>query len=148
VSTIEKSIDVQVPVHTAYNQWTQFESFPKFMEGVEEVHQITDTRTHWKTKVAGTTREFDAEIVAQEPDQRIAWQTVQGPNQGGLVTFQPAGADRTRVALTMEFTPEGTAEKIGDATNMVERRVEGDLKRFKEFIESRGAETGAWRGAV
>jgi uncharacterized membrane protein len=148
MSTIEKSIEVGVPLHTAYNQWTQFESFPEFMEGVEEVRQVTDTRTHWKTKVAGASREFDAEITEQRPDSRIAWHTVEGPDQGGTVTFQPAGADRTRVALTMEFTPQGATEKIGDATNLVERRVEGDLRRFKEFIESRGAETGAWRGTV
>jgi len=148
MSTIEKTIDVQVPVHTAYNQWTQFESFPNFMEGVEEVRQVTDTRTHWKTKVAGATREFDAEIVEQEPDRKIAWHSVQGPNQGGVVTFQPVGGDRTRVALSMDYAPEGAAEKIADATKLVERRVEGDLKRFKEFIESRGTETGAWRGAV
>jgi uncharacterized membrane protein len=148
VSTIQKSIDVQVPVHTAYNQWTQFESFPHFMEGVEEVRQVSDTRTHWKTKIAGATREFDAEIVEQEPDQRIAWRSVQGPNQGGVVTFQPEGGNRTRVALMMDFVPSDTTEKIGDATNMVERRVEGDLKRFKEFIESRGTETGGWRGSV
>jgi uncharacterized membrane protein len=148
VSTIQKSIDVQVPVHTAYNQWTQFESFPNFMEGVEEVRQLSNTRTHWKTRIAGATREFDAEIVDQEPDQRIAWRSVQGPNQAGVVTFQPEGTDRTRVALSMDFTPSDTTEKIGDATNMVERRVEGDLKRFKEFIESRGTETGGWRGSV
>jgi uncharacterized membrane protein len=148
MSTIEKSIDVQVPVHTAYNQWTQFESFPNFMEGVEEVRQVTDTRTHWKTRVAGATREFDAEIVEQQPDRKIAWHSVQGPNQGGVVTFQPVGGDHTRVALSMDFAPEGATEKIADATKLVERRVEGDLKRFKEFIESRGAETGAWRGAV
>jgi uncharacterized membrane protein len=148
VSTIQKSIDVQVPVHTAYNQWTQFESFPNFMEGVEEVRQLSNTRTHWKTRIAGATREFDAEIVDQEPDQRIAWRSVEGPNQAGVVTFQPEGTDRTRVALSMDFTPSDTTEKIGDATNMVERRVEGDLKRFKEFIESRGTETGGWRGSV
>jgi uncharacterized membrane protein len=148
MSTIEKSIDVQVPVHTAYNQWTQFESFPNFMEGVEEVRQITDTRTHWKTKIAGASREFDAEIVEQQPDQRIAWHSVQGPDLGGEVTFQPVGGDSTRVALAMQFTPEGMTEKIGDATRLVEKRVEGDLKRFKEFIESRGTETGAWRGSV
>jgi uncharacterized membrane protein len=148
MSTIEKSIDVQVPVHTAYNQWTQFESFPNFMEGVEEVRQLTDTRTHWKTKIAGAAREFDAEIVEQQPDRKIAWHSVQGPNQGGVVTFQPIGGDSTRVALSMDFVPEGAAEKLGDATKLVERRVEGDLKRFKEFIESRGTETGAWRGAV
>jgi uncharacterized membrane protein len=148
MSTIEKSIDVQVPVHTAYNQWTQFESFPEFMEGVEEVRQVSDTRTHWKTRIAGTTREFDAEIVEQQPDQRIAWHSVEGADLGGVVTFAPAGIDGTRVALAMQFSPDGAAEKIGDATKMVERRVEGDLKRFKEFIESRGTETGAWRGAV
>jgi uncharacterized membrane protein len=148
VSTIQKSIDVQVPVHTAYNQWTQFESFPNFMEGVEEVRQLSNTRTHWKTRIAGATREFDAEIVDQEPDQRIAWRSVEGPNQAGVVTFQPEGTDRTRVALSMDFTPSDTTEKIGAATNMVERRVEGDLKRFKEFIESRGTETGGWRGSV
>jgi uncharacterized membrane protein len=148
MSTIEKSIEVQVPVHTAYNQWTQFESFPNFMEGVEEVRQLTETRTHWKTRVAGATREFDAEIVEQQPDRKIAWHSVQGPNQGGVVTFQPVGGDSTRVALSMDFAPEGVTEKIGDATKLVERRVEGDLKRFKEFIESRGGETGAWRGAV
>ena len=148
MSTIQKSIDVQVPVHTAYNQWTQFESFPNFMEGVEEVRQLSNTRTHWKTRIAGATREFDAEIVDQEPDQRIAWRSVEGPNQAGVVTFQPEGTDRTRVALSMDFTPSDTTEKIGDATNMVERRVEGDLKRFKEFIESRGTETGGWRGSV
>ena len=148
MSTIQKSIDVQVPVHTAYNQWTQFESFPNFMEGVEEVRQLSNTRTHWKTRIAGATREFDAEIVDQEPDQRIAWRSVEGPNQAGVVTFQPEGTDRTRVALSMDFTPSDTTEKIGAATNMVERRVEGDLKRFKEFIESRGTETGGWRGSV
>ena len=148
MSTIQKSIDVQVPVHTAYNQWTQFESFPNFMEGVEEVRQLSNTRTHWKTRIAGATREFDAEIVDQEPDQRIAWRSVEGPNQAGVVTFQPEGTDRTRVALSMDFTPSDTTEKIGAATNMVERRVEGDLKRFKKFIESRGTETGGWRGSV
>ena len=147
MSTIQKSIDVQVPVHTAYNQWTQFESFPNFMEGVEEVRQLSNTRTHWKTRIAGATREFDAEIVDQEPDQRIAWRSVEGPNQAGEVTFQPEGTDRTRVALSMDFTPSDTTEKIGDATNMVERRVEGDLKRFKKFIESRGTETGGRGGS-
>jgi uncharacterized membrane protein len=148
MSTIEKSIDVLVPVRTAYNQWTQFESFPEFMEGVEEVRQVTDTRTHWRTKVAGTTREFDAEIIEQQPDRKIAWHTVDGPDQGGAVTFQPSGAAGTRVGLTLQFSPQGVAEKIGDATKLIERRVEGDLERFKEFIESRHAETGAWRGTV
>jgi len=148
VSTIEKAIEVEVPLRTAYNQWTQFEEFPRFMEGVEEVRQLTPTLTHWRTKIAGVTREFDAEIIDQIPDRRIAWHSLEGPDQTGLVTFQRLDEGRTRVELTMEFNPQSVAEKIGDATNLVERRVEGDLRRFKEFIESRGTESGAWRGTV
>ena len=148
MSVIEKSIEVDVPVRAAYNQWTQFETFPHFMEGVERVDQLTDTRTHWKTKIAGVAREFDAEITRQEPDHRIEWCTLDGPDQMGTVTFQPIGADRTLVNLAMQFRPEGMAEKVGDATNIVERRVEGDLERFKEFMEQRGQETGGWRGNV
>jgi len=147
-STIEKAVEVNVPVHTAYNQWTQFETFPQFMAGVEEVHQVTDTQLHWRTEIAGVTREFDAEIVAQEPDQRVSWHTTDGPDQGGTVTFQSVEPGTTRVALAMEFTPEGFAEKVADAINLVERQVEGDLQRFKEFIEERGMETGEWRGSV
>ncbi len=148
MSVIEKSIEVDVPVRAAYNQWTQFEAFPHFMEGVERVDQLTDTRTHWKTKIAGVAREFDAEITRQEPDHRIEWCSLDGPDQMGTVTFQPIGADRTLVNLAMQFRPEGVAEKLGDATNIVERRVEGDLERFKEFIEQRGQETGGWRGNI
>lgn len=148
MSVIEKSIEVNVPVRTAYNQWTQFESFPHFMEGVEEVQQLTDTRTHWKTSIAGVDREFDAEIVRQEPDQCVAWRSVEGSEQAGTVTFQPVSADRTRVNVSMDFQPEGAVEKAGDAANIIERRVAGDLERFKEFIEERGAETGGWRGKV
>lgn len=147
-STIEKAVEVNVPVRTAYNQWTRFESFPEFMDGVEEVRQVTDRRVHWRTKIAGVTREFDAEITDQEPDQRIAWHSIEGPDQGGVVTFQPVTEGTTRVALAMEFTPEGMAEKVADAMNLVERRVEKDLEHFKEFIESRGTETGQWRGNV
>jgi uncharacterized membrane protein len=145
-STIEKVVEVNVPVRTAYNQWTQFESFPEFMDGVEEVRQITDRRVHWRTKIAGVAREFDAEITDQEPDQRIAWHSTEGPDQGGVVTFQPVTEGTTRVALAMEFTPEGMAEKVADAVNLVERRVQKDLEHFKTFIESRGTETGQWRG--
>lgn len=148
MSVIEKSIEVDVPIRTAYNQWTQFESFPHFMEGVERVDQISDTRTHWKTRVAGVTREFDAEITHQEPDERIAWSSLDGPDQAGVVTFQPVGTARTMVNLRMKFEPEGVTEKIGDATKLVERRIVGDLARFKEFIEHRGGETGGWRGSV
>jgi uncharacterized membrane protein len=148
MSTIEKSVEVAVPVRRAYNQWTQFESFPQFMDGVEEVRQTTDTRTHWRTKIAGVAREFDAEIVDQQPDRRIAWHTTEGPEQGGVVTFEPVTEHTTRVALAMEFAPEGVGEKVADATNLVERRVQKDLERFKEYIESRGTETGAWRGSV
>ena len=148
MSVIEKSIEVDVPIRAAYNQWTQFETFPHFMEGVERVEQLTDTRTHWKTKIAGVTREFDAEITRQEPEHRIEWCSLNGPDQMGTVTFAPIGTNRTLVNLAMQFRPEGAAEKLGDATNMVERRVEGDLERFKEFIEQRGQETGGWRGNV
>jgi uncharacterized membrane protein len=147
-STIEKTVEVNVPVRTAYNQWTQFESFPEFMDGVEEVRQITDKRVHWRTNVAGVTREFDAEITDQQPDRRIAWHSTEGPDQGGVVTFQSVTAGTTRVALAMEFTPEGLVEKVADAINLVERRVQKDLEHFKEFIETRGAETGQWRGKV
>jgi uncharacterized membrane protein len=148
MTVIDKTIEVNVPVHTAYNQWTQFESFPSFMEGVEQVRQLTDTRTHWKTNIAGVEREFDAEITRQEPDECVAWRSLDGPDQAGTVTFQPIGADKTLVNVSMDFRPEGVVEKAGDATKLVERRVAGDLERFKEFIEHRGTETGAWRGTV
>jgi uncharacterized membrane protein len=148
MSTVQKSIEVNVPVRTAYDQWTQFEDFPQFMEGVEQVRQISDTRTHWVTEVAGTKREFDAEITEQVPDKRIAWRAVDGPDQGGVVTFEPVGDTSTRVMVEMDFAPEGLVEKAGDALGVIDRRIMGDLDRFKEFIESRGVETGAWRGEV
>ncbi len=148
MSVIDKSIEVDVPIRTAYNQWTQFESFPLFMEGVDNVQQLSDTRTHWQTSIAGVSREFDAEIVRQEPDECVAWRTIDGPDQAGKVTFQPIGRDRTLVNVTMDFRPEGTMEKAGDTTGLVERRVAGDLERFKDFIEGRRSETGAWRGSV
>ena len=147
-TTIEKSVDVAVPVSTAYNQWTQFESFPHFMEGVEEVQQITDTRTHWRTKIAGVQREFDAEITEQHPEERIAWRTIDGPYQAGVVTFHRLDDQHTRVMLQLEYHPDSLVEKAGTALGVVQRRVEGDLERFKQFIESRGQETGAWRGEV
>jgi uncharacterized membrane protein len=148
MSTIEKSVEVAVPLRTAYNQWTQFESFPEFMDGVEDVRQISDTRVHWRTRIAGVTREFDTEIIDQQPDRRIAWHTIGGTEQAGVVIFEPVTDAITRVALAMEFAPEGMAEKVADATKVVDRRVKGDLERFKTYIESRGTETGEWRGSV
>jgi uncharacterized membrane protein len=146
MSTVVKSIDVELPVSTVYDQWTQFEEFPEFMEGVEEVTQVDDTRLHWVAKIAGTRREWDAEIVDQQPDQRIAWRSIDGAGNGGVVTFQPTGVAATRVNLQMEFAPEGIAEKVGDKLGFVSKQTEGDLKRFKSFVEERGSATGGWRG--
>ena len=148
MSTIEQSIDVEVPVRTAYDQWTQFEEFPRFMEGVEKITQLSDTRTHWVTKIAGVQREFDTEITEQEPDQRIAWTSIDEPKQAGVVTFHRIDDGKTRVMLQLDFEPEGLVEKAGDALGIVKSRTKGDLERFKEFIEGRGTETGAWRGEV
>ena len=147
MSRIEKSIDVNVPVHTAYNQWTQFESFPQFMEGVEDVQQLDDKRLHWRAQIGGKQKEWDAEIVEQQPDRRVAWRSLDGAPNDGVVTFEPIDADRTRVTLALDYEPEGFLENVGDALGFVSGRVQGDLKRFKEFIESRGAETGAWRSS-
>jgi uncharacterized membrane protein len=148
MSTIEKSIHVDVPVKQAYNQWTQFESFPQFMEGVESVRQVDDTHLHWKAEVAGVTREWDAEIVDQTPDERITWRSMEGTKNDGTVSFAPDTPVGTRVTLRLEYEPEGVVEKAGDVLNIVERRSQKDLERFKDFIESRGSETGAWRGEV
>ena len=146
--TVEKSITVNVPVRTAYNQWTQFESFPKFMEGVEEVRQLDDTHLQWRAKVAGQEENWQAEISEQRPDERIAWHSTTGAPNAGVVTFHYIDDNTTRVMLQMSYEPQGAVEAIGDMLGVLDRRVEGDLKRFKEFIESRGRETGAWRGEV
>jgi uncharacterized membrane protein len=148
MSKIEESIDVQVPVRTAYNQWTQFEEFPQFMEGVSEVEQVDDTHLHWRAEVAGQEREWDAEITEQTPDQRVAWTNTSGASNAGVVTFHRLGDNKTRVMLQLEFEPGSLVEKAGDAVGLVRRRAKGDLQRFKEFIEARGRETGAWRGEV
>jgi len=148
MSTIEESIEVEVPVRTAYDQWTQFEEFPRFMEGVEEIRQLDDTHVHWKTKIAGVGREFDAEITEQHPDHRIAWRSVSGTSNAGVVTFHRLDETKTRIMLQLDTEPEGTVEKVGDALGIVKRRVKGDLERFKAMIEERGTETGAWRGEV
>ncbi len=148
MSSIEQSIEVQVPVRTAYNQWTQFEDFPHFMEGVKEIRQLDDASLHWTVEIAGQVREFDAKITEQNPDERIAWTTIDGPHQAGVVTFHRIADNQTKVMLQMEYDPEGLIEKAGDALGVVKSRVKGDLERFKSFIESRGQETGAWRGEV
>jgi uncharacterized membrane protein len=147
-TNVLESIDVNVPVSTAYNQWTQFESFPKFMEGVERIDQLSPTKTHWVTKIAGVTREFDAETTEQHPDERVAWTTENGTHQSGVVTFHRISDTTTRVTLQLDHDPQGFLEKAGDALGIVQRRVRGDLKNFKSFIEARGVEEGGWRGDV
>ena len=148
MSTIEKSIDLNVPVRTAYNQWTQFEEFPKFMEGVRQVQQLDKTRLHWKAIIGGKEHEWNAEITEQIPDQRIAWKSQGGAPNAGVVTFQPLSDGTSKIMLHLEYEPQGMVEKAGDATGMVTERVEGDLRRFKDYIETRGKETGSWRGTV
>jgi len=148
VSTIEKSIDVHVPVRTAYNQWTQFEEFPRFMEGIEEVRQVDDTHLHFRANVGGKEKAWDAVITEQTPDQRIAWRDTAGAPNAGVVTFHRIAPSETRIMLQLEYDPRGFVENVGDAVGVVSNRVTGDLERFKEFIESRGRETGAWRGEV
>ena len=148
LSTVEESIELDVPVHTAYNQWTQFEQFPRFMASVQEVRQVDDTHLHWKAVVAGKTKEWDAEITEQIPDQRIAWRSTSGPMNAGVVTFDKIGEDRTRVRMQMDYRPESLTEKVGDAVGGVKITAKGNLQRFKELVESRGAETGGWRGTV
>ena len=148
METIEKSIEVDAPISTVYNQWTQFEEFPRFMEGVKEVRQLDDKRLHWHAEIAGKDKQWDAEIYRQEPDQAIAWRSTSGAANGGEVRFTSAGSGATKVTLTMSYDPEGILENIGDALGAVGMRVQGDLNRFKEFIESRGRETGGWRGEI
>jgi uncharacterized membrane protein len=148
MSTIEESIDVVVPVRTAYNQWTQFEHFPRFMEGVERVEQLDDQRLHWVAEIAGQRREWDAKITEQTPDQRVAWYGTGGTKHAGVVTFHRLDANKTRVMLQMEYEPTDFVEKAGDALGIVRRRIKGDLARFKDFIESRGRATGEWRGEI
>ena len=148
MNTVEKSIVVDVPVSTAYNQWTQFEEFPQFMEGVEQVQQLDDKRLHWRANIAGKDVEWDAEIGEQTPDKHISWRSMTGAHNAGAVGFMPEGNDRTRVTLRLEYEPEGFFENVGSALGLVDSRIEGDLERFKAFIEGRGRETGAWRGEI
>ena len=148
MSIIEKSIEINVPVKTAYNQWTQFEEFPRFMEGVEQVRQIDDKHLHFKASIGGKQKEWDAVITEQIPDQRIAWMSRGGSKNGGVVIFSKVSENKSKLNLRLEYEPEGAGEKTGDTVGVVSGRVEGDLRRFKDFIESRGQETGAWRGKV
>ena len=145
---VEKSVQVDVPVNQAYNQWTQFEDFPHFMGGVREVRQLDDTHLHWVAEIAGVRREWDAAILEQEPDRKVAWAATSGATNAGAVRFEAAGPSSTIVYLTLEYEPEGAVEQLGDKLGIVERQVTSDLKRFKELIEDEGYATGAWRGSV
>jgi len=148
MARIEKSIDVNVPVRVAYDQWTQFEDFPKFMEGVESVKQLDDKRLHWRAKIGGVVEEWDAEIAEQIPDKRIAWRSTSGAPNAGVVTFHRLSDDRTRIMLQLDYQPQTWSERLGDLLGFMSRRVEGDLERFTSFIAGRQAPTGAWRGEI
>lgn len=148
MSTVTASTEVKAPIRTVYDQWTQFESFPRFMAGVERVDQLDDTHTHWKVKVGPVEREFDATITEQHPDERVAWRSDSGPEHAGVVTFHRIDDETTRVITQMDVDPEGFFENVGDKLGLLDHRVKGDLERFKTFIEDRSRETGAWRGDV
>jgi len=148
MSSITKSIDVNVPVRTAYNQWIQFEEFPQFMEGVQEVKQLDDTHMQWRANIGGKDEEWDAVVTEQEPDMRVGWKSTSGAANAGVVAFHRLDDSKTRVTLQLDYEPEGLVENVGDALGVVGRRVQGDLDRFKRCIEDRGHETGAWRGTI
>jgi uncharacterized membrane protein len=148
IGTIDESIEVEVPVSTAYNQWTQFEEFPLFMEGVDDVKQQGDTRLHWVATIGGHTAEWDAKILEQHPDEQISWISEDGKKTRGTVSFEGLGESKTRIRLSMSYQAEGPLEQLGSAAGLDATRVRGDLKRFKELIESRGTESGEWRGEI
>ena len=148
MSSILESVDVDVPVRTAYDQWTQFEEFPRFMEGIKTVRQLDDTHLEWTAEVAGVSKHWKAEISEQTPDQRIAWHATEGAENAGVVTFHRLDDDKSRVTLQLDVEPDGPVETAGDALGFVQRRAKGDLERFKTFIEDRDTATGAWRGTV
>jgi uncharacterized membrane protein len=148
MASVQQSIDVNVPVTTAYNQWTQFEDFPQFMDGVKQIRQLDDRTMEWTAQIGGQEETWTAEITEQEPDQRIAWHSITGNNNGGVVTFHRLDQNMTRVTLQMEWEPQGAMQQAGAAMGSDDRQVKGDLERFKQFIESRGTETGAWRGEI
>ena len=148
MSQVIETIDVDVPVDQAYNQWTQFETFPEFLSFVKEITQQDDTHNHWTVNIGGVQREFDTVITEQHPDERVAWQSVDGKGQAGVVTFHKLGPTQTRVAVQLDWQPESLTEKVGEVLQIDDRAIKKDLANFKEFIESRPAETGAWRGDV
>ncbi|MGV7824733.1 cyclase [Mycobacterium kansasii] len=147
-SNITAAVDVNRPIHTVYNQWTQFESFPKFMQGVERVDQLDETHLRWRIKIGPSTREFDATVTEQHPEERVAWRSDSGPTHAGVVTFHQISDSTTRVTTQMDIDPDGVVENVADKLGILDRRVHEDLQRFKQFIESQSAETGAWRGEV
>lgn len=149
MASVERSVEVDVPVRAAYDQWTEFEQFPRFMEGIKEVRQVTQEQSHWVAEVAGEREEWDARITEQIPDERIAWTSISGSTRhAGVVTFERLSDDRTKVTVQFEYEPDGVKELVGEALGLLDRRVEGDLERFKEFVESRPSPIGAWRGTI
>jgi uncharacterized membrane protein len=149
VASVQESVDVDVPIRAVYDQWTQFESFPQFMGGVESITQIDETHTHWVTNIDGVKREFDAVITEQHPEERVAWTSTSGESKhAGVVTFHRLDDTKTRVMIQIDWEPSGLIEKAGAALGFDDRQIKADAKRFKEFIESRGTETGGWRGDV
>jgi len=148
MSQVIETVDVDVPVEQAYNQWTQFETFPDFLSYVKEIRQQDETHNHWTVSIGGVTREFDTVITEQHPDERVAWRTVEGKGHAGVVTFHKLGSAQSRVTVQLDWEPESFVEKIGDALGVDDRAIKRDLQHFKEFIENRPGETGAWRGDV
>lgn len=148
MSSIKESIEIDVPIRVTYDQWTQFEEFPRFMEGIEKVQQLDDVNLHWVASIAGVHREWDARIIEQVPDERVEWTNLDGVTNGGVVTFDRLGPQSTRVTLEMEVEPHGLLENVADTLGFIERRAVGDLERFRDFITARGHETGGWRGEV
>ena len=148
MASVEQSIEVNVPVDTAYNQWTQFEEFPQFMDGVSSVTQLDETRLRWVAEIGGQRREWEAEIVEQKPDERIAWKATDGKQNAGVVTFHRLSPEKTKVMVQLDWEPEGMVEEVGAKAGQDERQVKADLERFRTMIESRGVESGAWRGEV
>ena len=148
MTKVDRSVEVEVPIRTAYNQWTQFEEFPQFMNGVQQVEQLDERTLRWVAEIAGVRRQWIATVLEQVPDEKVAWAATEGATNAGAVTFEPVGTARTRVTLSLDYEPEGLVEKAGAALGFDDRQVKADAKKFKEFIESRGGETGAWRGDV
>ncbi|MGO4653045.1 SRPBCC family protein [Arthrobacter sp. 2RAF22] len=148
MATVLESVDVNVPLTQAYNQWTQFEEFPRFMDGVESVRQLDETTVHFTTDIAGIRREFDTKITAQIPDDTISWESTDGPRNAGTISFRPLSPTETRITVTMNWEPQTTLEHLGASVHFDDRQVKKDLQHFKEFIEAREVETGAWRGSI